>query len=126
MDLAYAAADLVVGRAGANTCAELAAVGLPGIYVPLPHGNGEQRFNALPVVEAGGGIVVADGAFTPAWVAENIPPLLRNSDRLADMGRAAATLGHRDAADRLAAIVRSAVYGTDDSESEDHGERGGS
>lgn len=54
MDLAYAAADLAVCRAGAITCAELAAVGLPAVYVPLPHGNGEQRFNAVPTTEAGG------------------------------------------------------------------------
>ena len=53
MDLAYAAADVALCRAGAMTCAELAAVGLPALYVPLPIGNGEQRFNALPVVDEG-------------------------------------------------------------------------
>ena len=46
MDLAYAAADLALGRSGAMTVAELGAVGLPAVYVPLPHGNGEQRLNA--------------------------------------------------------------------------------
>ena len=60
MELAYAAADLVLCRSGANTCAELTAVGLPGTYVPLPYGNGEQRLPAEPVVAAGGGIMVAD------------------------------------------------------------------
>ena len=55
MDLAYAAADLALCRAGAVTVAELSAVGLPAAFVPLPIGNGEQRRNALPVVEAGGG-----------------------------------------------------------------------
>ena len=58
MDLAYAAADLMLCRAGAMTCAELTAVGLPAVYVPLPHGNGEQRFNAQPIVDAGGGLLV--------------------------------------------------------------------
>ena len=53
MELAYAAADLMLCRAGAMTCAELTAVGLPGVYVPLPHGNGEQRFNAQPIVDVG-------------------------------------------------------------------------
>ncbi len=56
MDLAYAAADLAVCRSGAMTVAEVSAVGLPAVYVPLPIGNGEQRLNALPVVQAGGGI----------------------------------------------------------------------
>src|SRR6202034_4338659 len=48
MDLAYSAADFALCRAGAMTCAELTAVGLPAAYVPLPIGNGEQRLNALP------------------------------------------------------------------------------
>jgi hypothetical protein len=48
MDLAYAAADLVVCRAGANTVTETAAVGLPAVFVPLPIGNGEQELNARP------------------------------------------------------------------------------
>nr|MDT0665187.1 UDP-N-acetylglucosamine--N-acetylmuramyl-(pentapeptide) pyrophosphoryl-undecaprenol N-acetylglucosamine transferase [Micromonospora sp. DSM 115978] len=65
---AYAAADMVLCRAGAMTCAELAAVGLPAAYVPLPIGNGEQRRNALPTVEAGGGLLVADADLDPDWV----------------------------------------------------------
>ena len=56
MDLAYAAADLAICRSGAMTVAEVSAVGLPAVYVPLPIGNGEQRLNALPVVNAGGGL----------------------------------------------------------------------
>ena len=48
MHLAYAAADAVLGRAGAMTVAEVSAVGLPAVYVPLPHGNGEQALNAAP------------------------------------------------------------------------------
>ena len=69
MDLAYAAADLVVCRAGANTVTELAAVGLPAVFVPLPIGNGEQALNARPVVDAGGGLLVDDADCTPRWVA---------------------------------------------------------
>ncbi len=65
MDLAYSAADLVICRSGAMTVAEVSAVGLPAIYVPLPIGNGEQRLNALPVVNAGGGMIVADADLTP-------------------------------------------------------------
>ena len=75
MDLAYAAADLMLCRAGAMTCAELAAVGLPAVYVPLPIGNGEQRLNARPVVDAGGGLVVDDAACTPGYVAEVVRAL---------------------------------------------------
>ena len=63
-------------RAGAMTCAELAAVGLPAVYVPLPIGNGEQRLNAKPVVDAGGGLVVDDEACTPGYVAEVVAALV--------------------------------------------------
>ncbi|KZS74299.1 UDP-N-acetylglucosamine--N-acetylmuramyl-(pentapeptide) pyrophosphoryl-undecaprenol N-acetylglucosamine transferase [Mycobacterium kansasii] len=102
MDLAYAAADLVICRSGAMTVAEVSAVGLPAIYVPLPIGNGEQRLNALPVVNAGGGMVVADADLTPALVAREVAGLLTDPPRLAAMTAAAAQVGHRDAARRVA------------------------
>lgn len=102
MDLAYAAADLVICRSGAMTVAEVSATGLPAVYVPLPHGNGEQRLNALPIVEAGGGVLVADDELTSDWVAEHIPAMLADPQRLAAMSAAAGATGHRDAADAVA------------------------
>ncbi len=105
MDLAYAAADLVVCRAGASSVTEAAAVGLPAVFVPLPIGNGEQEHNARPVVEAGGGLLVADDALTPEWVAGTVPGLATDADRLAAMGAAAAALIPRDADEQLARIV---------------------
>src|SRR5699024_8887196 len=98
MDLAYAAADLAVCRAGAMTVAEVSAVGLPAVYVPLPHGNGEQALNAAPVVEAGGGLLVADADLTGAALAETAAALLGDPARLAAMSAAAADAGHRDSA----------------------------
>ena len=109
MDLAYAAADLVVCRAGANTVTEVAAVGLPAVFVPLPIGNGEQELNARPVVAAGGGLLVRDAALTPEWVSATLPTLLTNRDRLAAMSAAAADLIPRDADDALARMVLEAV-----------------
>ena len=109
MDQAYAAADLVVCRAGAMTCAELAAVGLPAVYVPLPIGNGEQALNAGPVVAAGGGLLVDDAAFDAAWVRAQVLPLLADPGRLAAMSAAAGALGHRDADEALADLVLSAA-----------------
>ncbi|QUR67967.1 undecaprenyldiphospho-muramoylpentapeptide beta-N-acetylglucosaminyltransferase [Mycobacterium spongiae] len=102
MDLAYAAADMVICRSGAMTVAEVSAVGLPAIYVPLPIGNGEQRLNALPVVNAGGGIVVDDGALSPDLVGQEVVALLTDAARLAAMTAAAARVGHRDAARQVA------------------------
>lgn len=109
MDLAYAAADLAVCRAGAMTCAELAAVGLPAVYVPLPIGNGEQALNARPLVRAGGGLLVEDAAFDAAVVRSTVLPLLLDPARLGAMGTAAASLGHRDADVALARLVLSAA-----------------
>lgn len=111
MDLAYSAADAVVCRAGANTVCELTAVGLPGVYVPLPIGNGEQRLNAAGVVEAGGGLVAEDAEVDPGWVASEIVPLLRDPARLTAMSEAAAAVGHRDADETLADLVTTAWEG---------------
>ncbi|OBH90405.1 MULTISPECIES: undecaprenyldiphospho-muramoylpentapeptide beta-N-acetylglucosaminyltransferase [unclassified Mycobacterium] len=115
MDLAYAAADLAICRSGAMTVAEVSAVGLPAIYVPLPIGNGEQRLNALPVVNAGGGMVVADAALTPELVAREVAGLLNDPPRLAAMTAAAARVGHPDAARQVAQaaldIARKAAAG---------------
>jgi UDP-N-acetylglucosamine--N-acetylmuramyl-(pentapeptide) pyrophosphoryl-undecaprenol N-acetylglucosamine transferase len=97
MDLAYAAADFALCRAGAMTCAELTAVGLPAVYVPLPHGNGEQRLNAMPIERAGGGIIVDDAALSPDWIARALVPVLLDHDRVAAMSRAALSLGHPNA-----------------------------
>ncbi len=109
MDLAYAAADLVLCRAGAMTVAELTAVGLPAVYVPLPIGNGEQRLNAAPVVADGGGLLVDDDQLTAAWLVEHAVPLLTDPSRLAAASAAAARHGRRDADDALVQLVREAA-----------------
>ncbi len=105
MDLAYAAADLALCRAGAVTVAELSAVGLPAAFVPLPIGNGEQRRNAMPVVEAGGGLLVEDAELSGEWIAGRLVPLLTDPEALAAVARHAAAAGAPDADERLADIV---------------------
>ena len=105
MDLAYAAADLAICRSGAITVAEVTAVGLPAVYVPLPIGNGEQRLNALPVVNAGGGVLVADADISPGFVAEQVGALLNDAPRLAAMTTAAALVGHPEAAKQVAQVA---------------------
>jgi UDP-N-acetylglucosamine--N-acetylmuramyl-(pentapeptide) pyrophosphoryl-undecaprenol N-acetylglucosamine transferase len=109
MDLAYAAADLVVCRSGANTVTEVSGVGLPAIYVPLPHGNGEQALNAKPVIDAGGGLLVDNATMTPDWVRANVPQLLHDSARLTAMSTAAKGLIRTDADERLARIILDVV-----------------
>ncbi|WP_314686831.1 UDP-N-acetylglucosamine--N-acetylmuramyl-(pentapeptide) pyrophosphoryl-undecaprenol N-acetylglucosamine transferase [uncultured Bifidobacterium sp.] len=105
IDLAFGCADLVVCRSGAGSVSELAALGLPAVYVPLPIGNGEQRFNAEPVVRAGGGMLVADRDFSPDYVRATIPRLLGDHDLVTRMGGNAWSYGIRDAAERMAGLV---------------------
>ncbi|GIH04763.1 UDP-N-acetylglucosamine--N-acetylmuramyl-(pentapeptide) pyrophosphoryl-undecaprenol N-acetylglucosamine transferase [Rhizocola hellebori] len=109
MELGYAAADLVLCRGGAMTCAETAAVGLPAVFVPLPYGNGEQRRNALPVVEAGGGLLVDDSELNTQWIEQNVLPLVVDRARLAEMSAAASAYGRRDGDEELRRFVLSAV-----------------
>ncbi|MBE3009364.1 undecaprenyldiphospho-muramoylpentapeptide beta-N-acetylglucosaminyltransferase [Microbispora sp. NEAU-D428] len=105
MDLAYAAADLVLSRAGAMTCAELTAVGLPAAFVPLPHGNGEQRLNAEPIVRAGGGLMVDDANLSAAWIVQALLPILNDPERVVAMSEAASRMGRKDADMALARKV---------------------
>ena len=111
MDLAYAAADLMLCRAGAMTVAEVTAVGLPAVFVPLAHGNGEQRLNAAHVIAAGGGLEVHDAELDTARLLSEVVPLLTDPHRLAAIAAAARGSGHRDAADRVAEMVLTAGAG---------------
>jgi len=99
MDLAYAAADIALCRAGAMTCAE------------LPHGNGEQRKNAVPIEQVGGGIIVDDAQLSPAWITETLLPVLLDPELVAAMSQAAAGAGRRDADRWLAAEVLDIMRG---------------
>jgi UDP-N-acetylmuramate--alanine ligase len=111
MEQALALADLVLCRSGAGTVSELAALGIPAVYVPLPVGNGEQRLNAQPVVAEGGGLLVADEDLTGDWIATHLLPLLapEAAPEREAMGRAAASVGVPDAAARVADIVEELV-----------------
>jgi UDP-N-acetylglucosamine--N-acetylmuramyl-(pentapeptide) pyrophosphoryl-undecaprenol N-acetylglucosamine transferase len=111
MDLAYAAADLIVCRAGANTVTEVACAGLPAAFCPLAHGNGEQARNARPVVEAGGALLVDDDAMSSDWVTRTVPEVLSDPERLEAMSRAMTDLLPRDADVRLAAMVEAVARG---------------
>ncbi|MGW6268225.1 UDP-N-acetylglucosamine--N-acetylmuramyl-(pentapeptide) pyrophosphoryl-undecaprenol N-acetylglucosamine transferase [Streptomyces sp. NPDC055060] len=106
MDLAYAAADLVVCRAGSATVAELAATGVPAVLVPYPHAPGDhQTHNARVLSDAGAGLLLPDGETTASRLAELVGPLLADPARLAAMGGAADPGPHARAADLLAEHV---------------------
>jgi UDP-N-acetylglucosamine--N-acetylmuramyl-(pentapeptide) pyrophosphoryl-undecaprenol N-acetylglucosamine transferase len=109
MEFAYAVADAMVGRAGANSVTEAAVLGLPAVFVPLPIGNGEQRLNAKAIVDAGGAMLVENSDFTADWATAHLPALLTDAKRLATMRRAAMGQVTGDADDAVAAMILSAV-----------------
>lgn len=109
MQYAYAAADFVICRSGAMTCAELAAVGLPAAYVPLPLRGGEQRLNAVPVVAAGGALLVDDADLDPAWIETTLIPVLTDPERIAAMSAHASAAGAPDAGVVLARHVLTTI-----------------
>jgi UDP-N-acetylglucosamine--N-acetylmuramyl-(pentapeptide) pyrophosphoryl-undecaprenol N-acetylglucosamine transferase len=106
MELVLAAADLLIGRAGGSTVAELAEVGLGSILVPLPIApRDHQTANAAALVGVGAAILVPDDELTGRRLVEVLLPLLDNPEALVAMGDAARTLAHPDAADRVAELV---------------------
>jgi UDP-N-acetylglucosamine--N-acetylmuramyl-(pentapeptide) pyrophosphoryl-undecaprenol N-acetylglucosamine transferase len=101
-----AASHLVISRSGAGTVAELAAIGRPGILVPLPHAlDQDQRANAGVLERAGGAIRLDQDIFTPARVAAEIATLGAAPEQLVAMAKAAQSAGVIDAAERLADLV---------------------
>ncbi|WP_017608039.1 undecaprenyldiphospho-muramoylpentapeptide beta-N-acetylglucosaminyltransferase [Nocardiopsis xinjiangensis] len=111
MDMAYAAADVAMCRSGAMTCAELTAVGLPGAFVPLAIGNGEQRLNAEPIVGAGGGVMIDNADISTDWITSELIPMLTDTDRIVSMSEAASRMGRRDADMELAREVMAIARG---------------
>ncbi|WP_165164145.1 undecaprenyldiphospho-muramoylpentapeptide beta-N-acetylglucosaminyltransferase [Corynebacterium qintianiae] len=109
MEAAYAVADIVVCRSGAMTVAENAAAGLPAIYVPLPHGNGEQGLNSAHLVDAGAAVRIEDTELTPDRLVQEVDAILGNPNRHAAMRAALKNSGAGDVARELAQrIVRTA------------------
>lgn len=102
MQLAYAVADMALTRAGAGMVCELAGLGIPAVYVPLPIGNGEQRLNAADVVAAGGGLLLEDSELSPTWVTDQLLPMLRAPESLREMGERAAAAAPANGAGLLA------------------------
>ncbi len=108
MATVYAAADLVVSRAGATTVAELAAVGVPAVLVPLPGApDDHQTANARRLASAGAATVVRDDELDAARLAAEIDALLEDAGRLDTMEGAARSLARPDAARAVVELVAS-------------------
>ena len=86
MPTAYLAADVILARSGAVTCAEIGALGRFAVFVPLPIGNGEQARNAERLVTLGRAIVIPQKAFSSQWLLSNIEDLCRHSENQSENG----------------------------------------
>ncbi|MFA5889625.1 MAG: undecaprenyldiphospho-muramoylpentapeptide beta-N-acetylglucosaminyltransferase [Actinomycetota bacterium] len=103
MELAYAAADVVVARAGASTVAELAATGVPAILIPLAVARRrEQHANARALTDAGAAVMIENASLDASSLAEVLDSILFDAVRAAAMRGAAAAVARPDAANDMA------------------------
>lgn len=106
MGLAYAAADVVVCRAGATSIAELTTLALPALLVPYPHATHEhQLHNGRALEQAGGAVVVEDGDLDGRRIVEAVEPWLLDPERRAEVAAASRAFGRRDAATNVAQLA---------------------
>ena len=111
MELLLSAADIAVTRAGGSV-AELEALGVPAVLVPLPIATRDhQTANARVLVDAGAAVTVPDDEFTTDRLESELAPILADSDRRAAMSRAMRSLARLDAADEVAALIEKHARG---------------
>lgn len=97
MELAYAACDLVISRAGAMTIAEQTILGIPAIYVPFPTGNGEQIKNVSALIASGAGALIEDANISSPLLVGKVKELFQNPKLLQEMSINSSKYGLRDA-----------------------------
>lgn len=110
MGALLASADLVLARAGATSIAEITALGRPAVLVPYPFATDDhQTKNAATCVEHGAAVLFADADLDGERFGDTLVALLGDAERRATMAAASRELGRPDAAERVAALARSAV-----------------
>lgn len=105
MEMAIAASDFAVSRAGAATVSEFSAIGLPALYIPYPVGNGEQKHNVQDLVAAGGGMMLEDKEFSLEYVRSKLISILSDTKRLDEMSKLAKESGVLDGTSRFIKII---------------------
>ncbi|MDQ6971478.1 MAG: glycosyltransferase, partial [Mariprofundaceae bacterium] len=106
MPALYAGADLMIGRAGAMSVCEAAAVGLPTVFIPLPHAaDNHQYYNAAAVAEAGGAVLIEQHALSAGKLAGEVGRLLFDKALLEKMSRAALESQPRDSEARMLGVL---------------------
>lgn len=108
----YAATDLAICRAGAATCAELSAFGVPALLIPYPHAaNDHQMANARAMEKAGAADVVSEHDLSVDWLVDYVSERVRTPSRLASMSAASRKRATRNGAEALADVVEGVAQG---------------
>lgn len=105
MAQAYNWADLVICRSGALTVCEIAAAGLPAIFVPYQHKDRQQSLNAEYLANDGAAIIIEQPEFTPEALLNALQPLLADRQKLTEMAIKARTKATPTAAQRVAEVI---------------------
>lgn len=107
MSSAYLAADLIISRSGAVSCAEINSLGRYALFIPLPVGNGEQELNALTLVAESRAELLSQEKFSAKWLTANISRLLIASSKTTIEG------SHKDidASSKMASLMEFAIAG---------------
>ena len=102
--------DLLIGRAGATSIAELTALGLPAILIPSPYvTNDHQTKNAKSLEKVGAAVVLADNQLTGSSLVAAIDRIMNDADKQKNMAKASKSQGITDASERLYAIVQALI-----------------
>lgn len=111
---AYASADVVVGRAGATSIAELTVLGIPTVLVPYPHATAQhQQANADALQRVGAALVLDDAALSPDTLAAAVGSIVADPGRAGAMALAARAWGRPEAAEAVARLVLDVLEGSD-------------
>lgn len=105
MKAAYEWADLVICRSGALTVCEIAAAGLPAIFVPFQHKDRQQYYNAVHLEQAGAAVIIEQPDFTPENLLKALEPLISDRQKLAEMAIKARAMASPLAAKRVAEVI---------------------
>ncbi|OIM99315.1 undecaprenyldiphospho-muramoylpentapeptide beta-N-acetylglucosaminyltransferase [Idiomarina sp. MD25a] len=112
MASAYAAADIIISRAGALSVSEICGVGRAAVFVPLPHAvDDHQTANARAVAEAGGAVVIAQSDFTADGLAKSLQSLLQAPSQLWKMASFSRSVGELQATDHIVQLCRQILAG---------------
>ncbi|MFQ5964478.1 MAG: undecaprenyldiphospho-muramoylpentapeptide beta-N-acetylglucosaminyltransferase [Candidatus Scalinduaceae bacterium] len=106
ISIAYALSDLVICRAGANTIAEISAVGIPTILIPYPYAtDNHQYWNAYELAKRGGAVIIKQEELNPERIIELVSSLLINDEKLNNMKKINKNLNKPFAATSLIDII---------------------